>query len=53
VNEVRDHKFAVEKWVNAQPTLPSRKDVVAQFPNTPHRIIKSVLQSRKDREATK
>lgn len=53
MNEVRDHKFAVEKWVNAQPSMPSRKEVVAQFPDAPHRVIKSVLQSRKDREATK
>lgn len=53
MTEVRDHKFAVEKWVNAQPSLPSRKEAVAQFPDTPHRVIKSVLQSRKDREASK
>ncbi len=53
MNEVRDHKFAIEKWVNAQPSLPSRKEVQDKFPEAPHRIIKSVLQSRKDREATK
>lgn len=49
--EVRDYKNAVEAWVNAQPSLPSRKEVAANFPDAPHRVIKSVLQSRKDREA--
>jgi hypothetical protein len=53
VYEVRDHKFAVEAWVNAQPALPSRKEAVAQFPDAPQRVIKAALQSRKDREETK
>lgn len=48
--EFRDHKFAVEAWVNTQPTLPSRKEVQDKFPNAPHRVIKAALQSRKDRE---
>jgi hypothetical protein len=47
----RDNRFAVEKWVNSQPTCPSRKEVQEQFPDVQHRVIKAVLQSRKDREA--
>lgn len=53
MNEVRDHKFAVEKWVNAQPALPSRKETVARFPEAPQRVVKAALQSRKDRETVK
>ena len=53
MNEVRDHKFAVEAWVNAQPALPSRKDAQARFPEAPQRVVKAALQSRKDREGIK
>jgi len=53
VYEVRDHKFAVEAWINAQPALPSRKEVQDKFPDAPQRVVKAALQSRKDRESTK
>lgn len=48
--EVRDHKFAVEKWVESQPQCPTRKETVAQFPDAPQRVVKAAIQSREDRE---
>ena len=48
--EVRDQKNAVAAWVEAQPKCPTRKEVIAKFPEAPQRIIRAVLQSREDRE---
>lgn len=48
--EVRDQKKAVEQWVDSQSMCPTRKEAIAQFPDVPHRIIKSAIQSREDRE---
>lgn len=48
----RDQKHEVEQWVAQQPTIPGRKAVQKQFPNTPQRIIKQVLQSAEDRAGT-
>jgi hypothetical protein len=50
VYEVRDQKFAVEKWVEAQPKCPSRKDAMTKFPEAPQRVVKAAVQSREDRE---
>jgi len=50
VYEVRDQKFAVEKWVESQPTCPTRKEAAAQFPDAPQRVVKAAVQSREDRE---
>ena len=48
--EVREQRFAVERWVNAQPQCPTRKQAVAQFPDAPQRIVRAAVQSRMDRE---
>jgi Lon protease-like protein len=50
VEEVREQRFAVERWVNAQPQCPTRKQAVAQFPDAPQRIVRAAVQSRMDRE---
>jgi hypothetical protein len=50
VYEVRDQKFAVEKWVESQPQCPTRREAAAQFPDAPQRVIKAAIQSREDRE---
>lgn len=50
MQDSRDNRFAVERWVNAQPQCPNRKQVVAEFPNVPQRIIRAAIQSREDRE---
>jgi hypothetical protein len=50
VQELRDVKFEVEKWVNSRPSVPSRKEVFEKFPHAPQKIVKALLQSRKDRE---
>jgi len=50
VQELRDVKFQVEKWINSQASLPSRKEVFEKFPSAPQKIVKALLQSRKDRE---
>lgn len=48
--DVRDQRFAVERWVDAQPKCPTRKEVGAIFPRAPQRVIRSAIQSREDRE---
>ena len=48
--EERRNKEIIERWVNAQEECPSRKEAAAHFPNFPQRLIRSILQSRKDRE---
>lgn len=50
MQDVRDQRFAVEKWVDAQPECPTRKEVVAKFPRAPQRVIRAAIQSREDRE---
>lgn len=50
MEEVREQRFAVERWVNAQPQCPTRKQAVAQFPDAPQRIVRAAVQSRMDRE---
>ena len=47
---VRELKKQVEAWVDAQPTCPSRKQAQKQFPKAPQKLIRAVIQSRKDRE---
>jgi len=47
-----DNRKAQEKvtrWAKAQPSLPSRKETQKQFPDLPHKIIRSALQSLRDR----
>jgi len=50
VYESRDQRLAVAKWVDAQPSCPTRKQAKRQFPDVDQRHIRSALQSRKDRE---
>jgi len=52
VQEVRDQRIAVERWVESQPKCPSRKQAVEAFPTAPQRLIKAAIQSREDRERT-
>jgi len=47
---VRDWRKRVEKWVDAQPTCPSRKDTQKRFPDVPKKLVRAAVQSRKDRE---
>ena len=49
---VRDWRKQVEKWVDAQPTCPSRKQGQKQFPDVPQKVVRAAVQSRKDRERT-
>ena len=46
----RKRKAAVERWVSKQDLCPSRKQAVATFPEVPQRIIRAVIQSRKDKD---
>ena len=48
--ESRDQRLAVAKWVDAQPSCPTRKQIKRQFPDVDQRHIRSALQSRQDRE---
>lgn len=52
MQEIRDLRNAIERWVDAQPKCPGRKQVVEAFPTAPHRLIRSAVQSREDRERT-
>ena len=47
---LRDQKSEVEAHINSQASCPSRKAVAARFPDVPVRIIRSLIQSREDRE---
>lgn len=46
----RNRRAAVEQWVNNQDTCPNRKQVIQAFPNVPQKIIRAVIQSRKDKD---
>ena len=46
----RDQRKRVEKWVNAQPECPSRKEVKREFPDVDQKHIRAAVQSRKDRD---
>jgi len=47
--DVRVQKQAVEAWVQKQVELPSRKETRQKFPKVPQRIIRTVLQSLRDK----
>ncbi len=51
MTDLREHKFAIEKWVDEQPELPSRKEAQRLFPQVPVKLIRAAIQSRRDREA--
>lgn len=51
VFDLREHKFMIEKWVAEQPELPDRKEAQRLFPQVPVKLIRSAIQSRRDREA--
>lgn len=50
MQDVREYRFTVEQWIDAQPKCPTRKEVVAKFPHAPQRVIRAAIQSREDRE---
>lgn len=50
MSDTRRLKAQAEKWINEQEECPSRKQVAAHFPHVPQRIVRSLLQARKDRE---
>jgi hypothetical protein len=50
VSDTRKKRVQVEKWINEQEVCPSRKQVAERFPDAPQRIVRALLQARKDRE---
>lgn len=48
--ESRSKRNAVEAWVDAQPTCPTRKQTRAQFPDVEQKHVRAALQARQDRE---
>ncbi len=48
--DARNQREAIARWVDAQPVCPTRKQVKAAFPDAPLKVIRSLVQSRKDRE---
>lgn len=45
-------RIAIEKWIAQQPTVPSRKQLQATWPNAPMKVIRAVLQSTRDKRST-
>ena len=48
--ESRTLRLVVKKWVDTQEVCPTRKQTIKHFPNVPQRVIRALLQARKDRD---
>jgi hypothetical protein len=49
----RNRRKMVVKWVDAQAECPTRKQAKTAMPDAPLKVIRSAIQSRKDREQSR
>jgi hypothetical protein len=49
VEEEKRWRIAIEKWMAQQAEVPNRKQLQATFPQAPMKVIRSVLQSTRDK----